>query len=98
MDYYRSKFTGKIVSGNATRIIEDIYGQDSFATMVIFNDALVQIDPPSVIDCIDQGDIVLAVYRYRELNPDLSWDESYEKVIGMKRTMNRFRKKKTENI
>lgn len=97
MDYYRSKFTGKIVSGNATRIVEDIYGQDSFATMVIFNDALERIDPPSVIDCINQGDIVLAVYRYRELNPDLSWDEAYEKVIETKKAMYRLRKKRAAN-
>lgn len=67
MQYYRSSATGKILSENSIRILNDIFGDDTVSNMVS-DELLVTIESPSVVDCIGSGNMATAITRYREIH------------------------------
>ena len=67
MQYYRSTATGKIMSENSLRVLNDIFGGDTVSSMM--SDGLLEIvEEPSVIDCICSGNMATAITRYREIH------------------------------
>lgn len=90
MNYYRSTITGKFVSGNMLPHIADIFGYSH-----TIEEVLIPVEPPSIVDCILQDSMNVGILRYRELNPERSWDEAYKMVKQIRKDVLRF-KCKTE--
>ena len=67
MKYYRSTATGKIMSENSLRVLNDIFGGDTVSSMM--SDGLLEnVENPTVIDCIRSGNMATAITRYREIH------------------------------
>lgn len=65
--YYRSTATNKIMSENSLRILNDIFGKETVASMTS-DGLLIAIENPSVVDCICSGNMATAITRYREIH------------------------------
>lgn len=73
MNYFKSKYTNKIIAGNFARCLNYVYGEDTISRL-IESGGLVEIEAPTVEECIMHGGGSVAVVRYRELYPDASWE------------------------
>lgn len=87
--YYRSTATGKILSEGSARILNDIFGGDTVASMVS-DGLLVSIENPSVVDCICSGNMASAITRYREIH-DCGLAEAKKAVYSMRADVSRVR-------
>nr|DAZ15020.1 MAG TPA: hypothetical protein [Caudoviricetes sp.] len=68
MQYYKSLFTGRILTQNELNILDAIYGKGN-AQATINVGTVEKIDPPSVVDCIKYASSeAVAAFRYREIN------------------------------
>ena len=100
MQYYRSNPTGKILSEGSLKVLTDVFGDGVIPNMVS-DGLLVNIETPSVVECIRSGNLSSAFARYRELH-DCSMDEAKKAVYTMCSDISRTngiakrRKKKTE--
>lgn len=84
MEYYKSKFTNKIIAANYARCLNYVYGRDTIDRMLARGDLEVVINP-SVEELVQHGGGSVAVIRYRELHPDASWDEAATAVRDIKK-------------
>lgn len=89
--YYRSKNTGKIVTDYAIRAVRDIYGIDR--ENLLRSKTIEPVENPSVIDCLRDGNRVVAIKRYRELH-ECDLKEARAGVDLLEKDMARFRKKR----
>lgn len=89
MEYYKSKFTNKIVASNYARCLNYVYGRDTIDRMLARGDLEV-VENPSVEELVNYGGGSVAVIRYRELHPDVSWDKAVEAVRDIKKTNEHF--------
>ena len=89
--YYKSNFTGKILTEGQIQHHCDVYGDDTIAADIKMG-ILTKVESPSVIDFIKCGNIVGATLRYRELH-NCKTKAAYDAVFAMKRDMRRFSKK-----
>lgn len=87
--YYRSTATGKILSEGSVKILNDIFGGDTVSSMVT-DGLLVGIEDPSVVDCINSGNMISAVTRYREIH-DCGVSEAKKAVYSMRADASRVR-------
>lgn len=97
MKYYRSKHTGKIFNQKISKIIDMIYGKGSFEYDVS-NGNMVEIEPPSLVDCIMFGNNSLAIARYLEIYPGTEWEDGKRAIHILRKEVFGNRKKKTENV
>lgn len=97
MEYFRSTITGKIVTGNFVDKMADIYGDDLLGKYII-DKILVHIDPPDVIDCLKYDSISVAVVRYQEIHPEVTWDEAWKMVKKIQKDILYFQSKEKEEI
>ena len=67
MKYYRSTATGKILTDASLRIVNDVFGEDTVTNM-ISDDLLEIVENPSVVDCINSGNMLSAFSRYCEIH------------------------------
>ena len=67
MKYYRSTATGKILTDTSLRIINDVFGDETISKM-ISDGLLVIVEDPSVIECINSGNMLSAFSRYCEIH------------------------------
>ena len=89
--YYKSNFTGKILTEGQIQHHCDVYGDDTI-TKDIGMGILTKMESPSVIDLIKCGNMAGATLRYRELH-NCKTKAAYDAVFAMKRDMRRFSKK-----
>ena len=89
--YYKSNFTGKILTEDQIQHHCDVYGDDTIAADIKMG-ILTKVEPPSVIDFIKCGNMAGATLRYRELH-NCKTKAAYDAVFAMKRDMRRFSKK-----
>ena len=75
MTYYRSKFTNRIIASNFARCLDYVYGRETVEDMIEAGDLIVE-EAPTVEDCIKNGGGSVAVVRYMELNPDVTWNDA----------------------
>ena len=75
--YYRSKITGNIIVNEGT--IKFIYG-DNGINKLINDNVIEKIDPPTMLDVIENGTTATAITRYRELHPNCSIKEAMEAI------------------
>lgn len=87
--YYRSTATSKILSEGSVRILNDVFGADTVASMVT-DGLLVGIENPSVIDCICSGNMASAITRYREIH-ECSLADAKKAVYAMRGDVSRVR-------
>lgn len=92
MQYYRSKITNLIVSGNYAKALNYVYGKNTIEKLVEEH-TLEEIKEPSVIDCVRYGSGSVAVVRYRELHPEASWDEASAEIRKIRKDIYRHMKK-----
>ena len=92
MKYYVSKYTGKLFTEKFVKLIDDVYGPGSFEYDISIGN-LVQVDPPSLADCITKGNEQLSTYRYREIYPGTSWEDARKAIKIFKRDMAKLYKK-----
>lgn len=65
--WYRSKATGKVIHGSVARVIDNIWGKETFNRLG--DEGAFDRFEPTVIDVLrDTGSTRLAVIRYRELH------------------------------
>ena len=101
MQYYRSNATGKILSESSLKVLKDVFGGDPIPSMVS-DGLLVNVENPSVVECIRSGNLVVAFTRYRELH-DCSMEDAKKAVYTMCADISRTngiakrRKKKATN-
>ena len=93
MKYYRSRYTGKIFTEKFAKLIDDVYGPGSFEYDISIGN-LVLIEPPTLSECIKNGNESLAIYRYREMYPGTSWEDARKAVVKFKKDTMGFKKKK----
>lgn len=86
MTYYKSKFTGRIIASNFARCLDYVYGRETVNDMIAEGDLII-LDDPSVEDCIRNGGGSVAVVRYMELNPDVTWNDASQMIRQMKKDM-----------
>lgn len=84
MEYYKSKFTGKIVAANYARCLNYVYGRDCIDRLLARGDLEVVIEP-TVEELVQYGGGSVAVLRYRELHPEVSWEEASTIVRDIKK-------------
>ena len=82
--YYRSRYTGKIFTKRFASILDDIYGPGCFDYDITIGN-LIPIEPPSLVDCIKDGNDRLAVFRYREIYKGTSWDDARNAIVLLKK-------------
>lgn len=82
--YYRSRYTGKIFTKKFASVLDDIYGPGSFDYDVTVGN-LIPIEPPSLVDCIKNGNNHLTIFRYREIYKGTSWEEARNAVVILKK-------------
>lgn len=92
MKYYRSNYTGKIFTEKFAKFIDDVYGEGSFDYDVTVGN-LVEIEPPSLLECVMHGNEALAIYRYREIYPGTSWEDGRRAVNIFKKDVLKEHKK-----
>lgn len=83
MQYYLATKTDKIVSHNFTKSVEYIYGKGTVENLVE-EGILTPIDAPSIEDCILYGSGSVAVVRYMEQNPGVTWSDASHAIWEMK--------------
>lgn len=86
MTYYRSKFTNRIIASNFARCLDYVYGRNTIEDMIEDGDLIVE-EAPSVEDCIKNGGGSVAVVRYMELNPDVSWNDASQEIRRLKKEL-----------
>ncbi len=86
MTYYKSKFTGRIIASNFARCLDYVYGRETVDDMIAGGDLII-LEDPSVEECIRNGGGSVAVVRYMELNPDVSWNDASQMIRQMKKDM-----------
>lgn len=86
MNYYKSKYTNKIIAGNFARCINYVYGEGTIEKL-IESGGLVEIEAPTVEECVAHGGGAVAVVRYRQLNPDSSWDDASKEIRRIKKEL-----------
>lgn len=96
MIYYKSILTGKYVSENFVKRLEDIYGDDIYHSHLLCS-ILIPSKSPTVEECIESNSINVAVIRYREIHPEYSWDEAYKHIKKIKKDMLRSKKEVDEH-
>lgn len=87
MQYYRSNPTGKILSENSLKVLNDVFGNDVVPSMVE-DGLLVSIETPSVVDCIRSGNMATAIARYREIH-DCGMEEAKKAVYSIRADISR---------
>lgn len=95
MNYYRSEQTNLIVSGNFIKALDYVHGKGT-VNKLIEDGVLKEIEDPSVEDCILHGSGSVAVLRYRELHPDISWDDARIEVRKIQKEIRNSQKKNKE--
>lgn len=91
MKFYRSTITGKIVSEKAIRDLHDIYGNgpgNCVDEHILKENILIEISEPSIVDCLDCGNDGIAILRYRELHPDVSFEVAKNEVKKIRKKHN----------
>ncbi len=94
--YYRSTATGKIMSESSARILDDIFGDNTVASMML-DGLLVSVENPSVINCICSGNMASAVTRYREIHGCSVADAKkavYSMRVDVSKAQNIYKKKR----
>lgn len=86
MNYYRSKITGKIITEKALRNLYDIYGkaEGNVVDHHILKEIIEKIEPPTLEDCIRHGNDGVAIFRFRELNEDTTFDEAKQAIRDLR--------------
>lgn len=90
MRYFKSKFTGKILSENFAKCLDYTYGRNTINEL-IEDGVLIEIVDPSLEECILHGSGSLGVVRYRELNPEASWTEASKQVRYLRKNLHQVR-------
>lgn len=90
--YYKSLFTKKIVTERYFPYVDDIFGPDWSKTR-----ALIEIEPPSVIECIRHGNDLTAILRYREIHSNATLTEARKMVAAIKKDIRYFDKKNSKH-
>lgn len=93
--YYRSKHTGKIFNQKISKFIDAMYGKGSF-DYDVSNGNVVEIEPPSLIDCIMFGSNSLAISRYLEIYPGTAWEDGRRAVSILRKEVFGKKNKKVE--
>lgn len=86
MVYLRSKITGRFVTTNSPLIIKNVFGADSEEYRKA-KDCLEEVEDPTLIDMIKNGDRTLAVIRYRHMYPEASVKDALRVIRDIKRKM-----------
>ena len=86
MNYFKSKYTNKIIAGNFARCLNYVYGENTISRL-IESGGLIEIESPTVEECIMNGGGSVAVVRYRELNPDASWEYASMEVQRIRKLL-----------
>lgn len=73
--YYYSNITDKIVANNFIKCVDYVFGAGTVTKMVEAGH-LTELKNPTIEECIANGSGSVAVVRYREINPDCSWEEA----------------------
>lgn len=86
MNYYRSKITGKIITEKALRNLYDIYGraEGNVVDHYILKEIIEKIEPPTLEDCLRHGNDGVAIFRFRELNENVSFDDARKAVHDLR--------------
>lgn len=89
--YYYSNITNKIVASNFIKCVDYVFGSGTVTKMV---DAghLTELHDPSIEECITNGSGSVAVVRYRELNPNYSWEEASKCVHEIRKRIKEGKK------
>ena len=91
MTYYRSNITGSILTEGSIRVLNDIYG-NSAVCEAIDSGSIEVVTDPDIIECIKYGRGSAAVFRYRELHPDVSIQDAFDAVKKIRKDMRWIRK------
>lgn len=105
MNYFRSRITGKIITEKNLRSLYDIYGkgEGNVVDSYIMKEIVEPIDPPCFEDCLHSGNDGVAIVRFRELNPESSFEEAKKAIMDLRREFNnshknRKRTKRNKNV
>lgn len=90
--YYKSLFTKKIVTERYLSYMDDVFGPN-WNRWGVF----VEIEPPSVIECIRHGNDLTAILRYREIHSNATLTEARKMVAAMKKDVRYFDKKNAKH-
>lgn len=88
MVFLKSKITGRYITTNSPVIIKNVFGENSEEYRRAMEN-LEEIEDPTMIDMIKNGDRTLAVIRYRHMYPDASVKDALKVIRDMKRKMQR---------
>lgn len=91
--YYQSAITNKIIAENFAKCLDYVYGRGEVENL-IEDGKLKVIEEPSIEECLKCGSGSVAVLRYRELNPDATWEEASKAVRKISKQMRRERYKR----
>lgn len=89
MTYYRSKTTKKIVTEKVINSLYDIYGRGA-GNMVdehILKELVEIVEDPSLDECLRHGNEGVAIVRFRELNPEISFEDAKKAIRDLKREL-----------
>lgn len=88
MVFLKSKITGRFVTTNSPVIIKNVFGENSEEYRKAMEN-LEEVEDPTLIDMIKNGDRTLAVIRYRYMYPEASVKDALKVIRDVKRKMQR---------